>query len=102
MHARDLAVLLAPSLRALLGHDPLVFLVDLVAEHDKREVVGVPRAGLDQELLAVFIIIIYLFIIIIIIIIFFFFCERECGCDGACGGMDSAAATPIFAPLEPH
>ena len=42
---------LAPSHCAFLGDLPLILLhVDLVAQHDEGEVLGVPGAGLDEEL----------------------------------------------------
>jgi len=42
---------LAPSHCAFLGDLPLILLhIDLVAQHDEGEVLGVPRAGLYEEL----------------------------------------------------
>ena len=42
--------LLAPLRRLLLVHPPAILLIDLVAEHDEREAIRVPRSGLDEEL----------------------------------------------------
>ena len=42
---------LAPGHRAFLGDLPLILLhIDLVTQHDEGEVLGVPGASLDEEL----------------------------------------------------
>lgn len=49
----DIPFGLAPSHRAFLGYLPLVlFHIDLVAQHDEREVLRVPRASLNEELIS--------------------------------------------------
>ena len=48
-----MALALAPRHRPLLGHDALAFFhVNLVAEHDEREVVRIVRTRLNEELIA--------------------------------------------------
>jgi len=51
LKVRNVALGLAPGHRAFLGDLPLILLhIDLVAQHDEGEVLGVPGAGLDEEL----------------------------------------------------
>ena len=50
LKVRNVALGLTPGHGAFLGDLPLILLhIDLVAQHDKREVLGIPGAGLDEE-----------------------------------------------------
>jgi len=48
----DVTLGLAPLLKTLGGNDTGVLHIDLVADDDEREAIGVTRGGLDQELVA--------------------------------------------------
>lgn len=51
LKVRDVALGLAPGHRAFLSYLPLVLLhIDLVPQHDEGEVLRIPWAGLDEEL----------------------------------------------------
>ena len=51
LKVRDVALGLTPGHCAFLGDLPLILLhIDLVAQHDEGEVLGVPGASLDEEL----------------------------------------------------
>jgi len=51
LEVRNVALGLAPGHRAFLGDLPLILLhIDLVPQHDEGEVLGIPGASLDEEL----------------------------------------------------
>lgn len=51
LEVRDVPLRLTPGHRAFLGDLPLILLhIDLVSQYDEGEVLGVTRAGLNEEL----------------------------------------------------